>query len=229
LAAAVALLAVSIAASASAGPPPGSPEPAPEVRRTNYDIVLEPLRTAQMATNNGSLMTLVFVNLSVANVASYTATSSGIGFSEAETIPVGGQMIFPPIDYKGTPLVVTNTTNIHAPANLRVVLTGPTDTPTVLDDGPYQVVTGRLLVVETAEGVLANDSPHLLTATLVTGPQWGTLTLYRDGSFRYQHDGSNASFDSFTYQATTETTGSAEATVNLSIRPNSPPTRPGNE
>lgn len=188
-------------------------------RSADYDLVLKPLKPAQMMTNNGSEMTLILVNMSVVNAASYTATSSSVSLSEAQTIPAGGQKVFPPTDYKGSLLMVTNTTNIHTPADLRVVLTGPTDIPALLNDGPYDVVKGNLLVVDAAKGVLANDSPKPLTAHLVTAPLRGTLTLKSDGSFRYRHDGSEALFDSFTYRADIATAGSAEATVSLSIRP----------
>src|SRR5581483_8701885 len=76
-----------------------------------------------------------------------------------------------------------------------------------------------------APGVLANDKagPGTLTATLLTPPTQGTLSLNADGSFTYVP---GASFgtdplhgfvgsDSFTYTATSSGGGSATATVTI--------------
>ena len=49
----------------------------------------------------------------------------------------------------------------------------------------------------------------ILTATLVSGVSYSMLSLSVDGSFIYVHDGSEASSDSFTYQACDDAEGSA--------------------
>src|SRR4030067_2712161 len=52
----------------------------------------------------------------------------------------------------------------------------------------------------TAPGVLANDSGGTLTASVVSLPSQGTLTLNPNGSFSYT-PGASGSPDSFTYRA----------------------------
>ncbi len=70
--------------------------------------------------------------------------------------------------------------------------------------------------------VLANDTdPNFdpLSAILVTGPDHGTLTLNSNGSFVYNHSGSDSTDDSFTYRANDGTVNSNIATVTLTISP----------
>ena len=62
---------------------------------------------------------------------------------------------------------------------------------------------GETLTVDAANGVVTNDiDPNdlALTATVVTNPSYGTLTLNTDGSFSYVHDGSENREDVFTYK-----------------------------
>ncbi|TMN63664.1 hypothetical protein CWB85_21640, partial [Pseudoalteromonas sp. S1727] len=60
------------------------------------------------------------------------------------------------------------------------------------------------LTVALANGLLSNasddDTGDTLTAVGVSQPQFGSLTLSGDGSFSYQHDGSENHSDSFTFQ-----------------------------
>ncbi len=71
-------------------------------------------------------------------------------------------------------------------------------------------------------GLLDNDSGyagHHLTATLLTGPSHGTLTLLPSGRFAYTPNPEYVGTDSFTYQANDGTLTSAPATVHLTITP----------
>ena len=95
------------------------------------------------------------------------------------------------------------------------------DAPVAVDDGPFNVDAGGVLV-KTAPGVLFNDSDPEgsgLTAVLKTGPSNGAaFALNADGSFTYTHDGSQTDSDSFTYQAK-DTGGelSNVATVSITV------------
>lgn len=96
----------------------------------------------------------------------------------------------------------------------------------------YAVDEGAMLSVA-ATGVLANDSrggyflsSNGLLAEIVTAPANGTLVLNQDGSFSYQHDGSETLNDSFTYVAKAINVNtlavlatSSPATVVLTVNP----------
>ncbi len=92
-------------------------------------------------------------------------------------------------------------------------------TVTAVNDA-YTVGQAKSLSVAAAAGVLANDttSSGSLTASLVTGPVHGTLSLNADGSFTYVHDGVGGAPDSFIYR-TTSGPSSATATVTITIAP----------
>ena len=95
------------------------------------------------------------------------------------------------------------------------------DAPTAVNDA-YTVAEGGTLNVP-APGVLANDSDpegNPLTATLVSGPSHAaSFTLNADGSFSYEHDGSEAASDSFTYKASDGSLDSNVATVTITVTP----------
>ncbi|WP_406665700.1 Ig-like domain-containing protein [Gallaecimonas sp. GXIMD1310] len=100
--------------------------------------------------------------------------------------------------------------------------------PPVAQNDSYSLAEGGILTVPAAQGVLANDSDpdnNSLTATLVSGPAYASsFTLNADGSFSYQHNGSEHHSDQFRYQVSDGQGGVAEAVVNLAITPvNDPP------
>ena len=85
------------------------------------------------------------------------------------------------------------------------------------------------LLVSAATSVLDNDTDangHSLTAVLVSGPAFAAnFTLNSDGTFSYEHDGSESFSDSFTYNANDGFDDSNIATVTITIWPfNDPPT-----
>ncbi len=95
------------------------------------------------------------------------------------------------------------------------------DNPPVVIDDEYTITRSCLRSVGVGLGVLSNDvdpDGDSITAAISTDPSRGTISLFADGSFEYQHDGSPELEDSFTYIAsdgTLTTTG----TVTLTIAP----------
>lgn len=121
----------------------------------------------------------------------------------------------------GRPDVVTANSNSSATfvKDASVLLNATNRTPTAAND-PYGHVGADTLLVVGAPGVLGNDTDpdgNTLTASLVTGPTHGTLTLDTDGSFSYQPAGAYVGSDSFTYKATDGTVDSNVATVTISV------------
>ncbi|HYE98282.1 MAG TPA: Ig-like domain-containing protein, partial [Planctomycetota bacterium] len=94
----------------------------------------------------------------------------------------------------------------------------------VAGDDAYFVAAGATLNVP-APGVLGNDTDAegtALTASLVSGPVAGSLTLNVDGSFSFDSTGVMASSVTFTYTASDGTASSNVAVVTVTIG-NSPP------
>ena len=103
-------------------------------------------------------------------------------------------------------------------ATVNITVRPVNDPPTAQADS-YSVNAGERLDVVTP-GVLGNDTDvdnASLTAMLVNGPQYGSLTLKNDGSFSYIHNGGNATGDSFTYKASDGSDESGPVTVNIGI------------
>ena len=94
--------------------------------------------------------------------------------------------------------------------------------PPVAQDDVFIGQQGSPLVVSTP-GVLTNDTAGTgggtLTATLVSGPVNGSLTLNADGSFTYTPTGNYTGADGFTYQAVSGSLTSSVATVTIMIVP----------
>ncbi|WP_165065993.1 Ig-like domain-containing protein [Paludisphaera rhizosphaerae] len=91
--------------------------------------------------------------------------------------------------------------------------------PPVAGDDAYSFRPGSTLVVA-APGLIANDKDpdgQAITASLVTPPAHGSLTLNANGSFTYTPTTGWSGPDSFTYRANDGDLGSALATVNLIV------------
>ncbi|MCH8042774.1 MAG: tandem-95 repeat protein, partial [Planctomycetes bacterium] len=89
--------------------------------------------------------------------------------------------------------------------------------PVAVDD-IYETSPGTAIVVDAAEGVLANDREpqgEVMTAVLLSDPQNGTLSFNPDGSFTYTPKAGFAGSDLFTYQAVDPSGLSATATVTI--------------
>ena len=94
----------------------------------------------------------------------------------------------------------------------------PNVAPVAVDDA-YGTDEGVALTVP-APGVLGNDTDadgDALTATGVTQPADGAVTLNADGSFTYTPDAGFDGTDTFTYKANDGTVDSAAATVTITV------------
>ena len=112
---------------------------------------------------------------------------------------------------------VTDQHGASSSSTLTIVLTGTNDTPVANDD----IASGDEDTT-IAGNVLANDSDvehDDLTASLITGPAHGSLTLNGDGSFSYTPDADWHGTDTFTYQANDGALDSNLATVTITVNP----------
>ncbi len=91
--------------------------------------------------------------------------------------------------------------------------------PEAVDDS-YGAIYGKTLTVSAGEGVLVNDvydGSGTMTATLVTGPSSGTLSLNADGSFTYKPKTGFVGTVTFTYKACDGNCCSDPATVTIIV------------
>ncbi|MFZ1813708.1 MAG: Ig-like domain-containing protein [Rhizobiaceae bacterium] len=112
---------------------------------------------------------------------------------------------------------ITDGQGNFATAVASAFVTGENDTP-VAPDGemitnPYTAVHGTLEVTDPDDG-------DVITYSLVTGPQHGTIAIEADGSFVYTPDGSFVGEDSFVYQATDSANATVVQTMPITIEQN---------
>src|SRR5207247_882795 len=84
-------------------------------------------------------------------------------------------------------------------ATVSITVTPVNDAPAANNDGATVAEGGTVTVLDsTAASVLANDTDaegNTLTATKLSDPAHGSVTLNADGSFSYSHDGSETARD----------------------------------
>jgi len=93
--------------------------------------------------------------------------------------------------------------------------------PPVANDDAFSVKEDQSLSIN-APGVLLNDSDpegDPLTASLVTSPANGTLTLNPDGSFTYEPNRNFNGTDTFSYKSTNDANDSNTATATITVEP----------
>ena len=104
-------------------------------------------------------------------------------------------------------------------ATVAITIEAVNDAPVAADDA-YTIGEDGTLIVDTAAGLLANDSDvdgDTLTVRLVDPPSHGTVTLADDGSFEYTPEADYHGADSFTYVAGDGAAESAAATVSVEV------------
>ena len=105
-------------------------------------------------------------------------------------------------------------------AMVTVTTFGVNEAPDAVDD-TYGVDEGGFLsITDTGNGILANDSDPEgddLTLELQDDVSHGTLTLNDDGTFSYQHDGSEDPTDSFVYRISDPAGNFDDATVTFNV------------
>ena len=103
---------------------------------------------------------------------------------------------------------------------------GPPDPTPPRSGAPTPTAPGGHALTVAAPGVLANDTDadgDDLTATGVTQPANGEVSLAADGSFTYTPDAGFSGTDTFTYQADDGTAKSAATTVTITVEENTGP------
>src|SRR5207244_4155848 len=116
-------------------------------------------------------------------------------------------------------------------ATVSITVTPVNDAPAANNDGAtVEIGSASCREDSTAASVLANDTDdegNTLTATKLSDPAHGSVTLNANGTFSYSHDGSKTSTGSFTYNTCDNgtTNGSPDgkcsgtATVSITVTP----------
>ncbi len=122
--------------------------------------------------------------------------------------------------YNNIVLSVSDGTTTTMLGSFNITVANVNDAP-IINADRYDVAEGGLLQPNAASGVLANDSDidgDNLVAVLVNGPRNASeFSLSENGSFRYQHNGTETRADSFTYRISDGSVNSAPVTVSLNV------------
>ena len=105
-------------------------------------------------------------------------------------------------------------------ATINISIAAVNDAPTAVDNF-FSTNFSTVLDVPAASGVLANDSDvdsNALTASLITGPLHGGVTLNASGSFQYAPTAGYVGTDSFTYSVT-DGLLTSQASVTVTVNP----------
>ena len=111
-----------------------------------------------------------------------------------------------------------------APVTVSITVTGTNDPPIANDDNIIVPLNGTITTLDNGQTSLtANDidpDGDVLTASLVSTPTFGTITLNPGGTFSYTQNGTLNSGDSFIYSVSDGTlTSSATVNILLSCSP----------
>ena len=164
----------------------------------------------------------VLGNDSTSDPGTFAATLMSSPVHGAVDLQTDGSFVYmPPTNFYGTDSFTYQANDGLANSNVAavtIIVAAVNDAPTANDD-TYSTTAGTTLSVA-APGLLANDSDldsTTLSASKLTNPVHGTLTLNADGSFVYQPAAGYAGEDSFTYRISDDTASSNVATVRLTV------------
>ena len=138
------------------------------------------------------------------------------------TLNANGSFTYvPAANFNGPDSFTYQASDGTAPSNVATVsiTVNPVNDPPTAANDSYSTAEDTALSVA-APGVLGNDSDpdgNALTASLVSGPSHGTLTLNANGSFSYTPAANYNGPDSFTYRASDGTATSNVATVSITV------------
>ncbi len=148
----------------------------------------------------------------------YPSGSANIIFSlSAGTLSAGTHTLWTLADGHGAIAELNESNNA---ANINITVRAANTSPVAAND-TYNIDEDSTLIV-TTPGVLGNDTDadgDLLTATLVSGPSHGALTLNSNGSFTYVPIANFSGEDAFIYKSSDGKNDSNPATVNIIINP----------
>jgi VCBS repeat-containing protein len=119
-------------------------------------------------------------------------------------------------------------TTSSAPTTVTIAVEERANTAPVAVDDAFTTVEGEPLALA-APGVLGNDTDvdgDDLSATGLSQPVNGSVSLEADGSFTYTPDAGFAGKDQFTYEASDGTATSAPATVTITVKSSGGPGGP---
>lgn len=120
----------------------------------------------------------------------------------------------------GFSYLVSDGTAQSAVATVTLNVSDTNDAP-IANNDEYSIDEDTTLTVDVG-GVLANDTDgdgDTLAASLVSGPQNGTLTLNSDGTFSYTPNANFHGVDGFSYLVNDGASDSAVATVTINVTP----------
>ncbi len=139
------------------------------------------------------------------------------------TLSTSGAFVYVPDDeFSGTDTftyIASDGTHESTEATVTITVSTVNDAP-VAEDDSYTVPGNGTLTIAAGDGVLANDTDgedDSLTATIVTEPSYGTVTLTTSGAFVYVPNDDFYGTDTFTYVASDGTDDSEVATVTITV------------
>jgi hypothetical protein len=145
--------------------------------------------------------------------------SFGVGeTSKSISVLVSGDTGVEPDEGFAVTLTSPSTGAVIATAAASGTITNDDASAPRAQDDAYTMLRGVSLDVTQTRGILANDT-GASTASVVTPPSHGSLTLQADGSFRYTPSFSFSGIDQFTYRASSSGATTDDADVTLHVIP----------